>query len=62
MYTVPEYRRQGIAKTLLGLVMDEAKSNDCGVIHITASDAGAYLYQDFGFERNNNFFQYRFGK
>jgi GNAT superfamily N-acetyltransferase len=62
MYTVPGYRRQGIAKKLLGLVVQDAKNNGCGIIHLTASDMGANLYQDFGFERNNNFFQYKPGK
>ena len=62
MYTVPYYRRQGIAKKLLGLIVDEAKNNGCGTIHLTASSMGANLYQDFGFERNKNFFQYRLGK
>jgi len=57
MYTIPAFRRRGIAKKLLGLVIDEAKAYGCGVIHLTASDEGAYLYQDFGFERNPNFFQ-----
>ena len=59
MYTTPAYRRNGIAKKLLGLVVKEAKENGCGVIHLTASGMGAHLYQDFGFERRNNFFQYK---
>lgn len=59
MYTVPTYRRKGIAKKLLGLIVNEAKEYGCGVLHITASDEGAYLYQDYGFERNANFFQYK---
>ena len=62
MYTIPSYRRQGIAKKLLGLVVDEAKKNGCGTIHITASDMGANLYQNFGFERYKNFFQYKLCK
>jgi len=62
MYTAPSYRRQGIAKKLLGLIVDEAKNDGCGTIQLTASDMGANLYQDFGFERNKNFFQYRLYK
>ena len=59
MFTLPKYRRNGIAKKLLKLCVDEAKVRDCGSIHITASEMGAKLYEDFGFERNSNFFQYR---
>lgn len=59
MYTVPAYRRKGIARKLLGLVADEARAYGCAVIHLTASDMGVPLYQSFGFENNSNFFQYK---
>ena len=62
MYTVPSYRRQGIAKKLMNFIINEAKNNGCGAMQVTASDMGASFYQDFGFERNRNFFQYRLGK
>ena len=58
MYTVPEYRRKGIAKQLLSRVADEARAYGCGSIQITASDLGVLLYSDFGFVRNGNFMQY----
>lgn len=58
MYTVPAYRRMGIAKRLLGLIVNEAKDYGCGSVQITASDMGAHLYQNFGFERGGKFFQY----
>lgn len=59
MYTVQSYRRKGIAKKLLGLIVNEARTNGCAVIQLTASDMGVPLYQNFGFEKNSNFFQYR---
>ncbi len=59
MYTEPSYRRIGIAKTLLGKVVDEAKKRGCGTVQITASDMGVMLYTDFGFVKNNNFMQYK---
>lgn len=59
MYTEPSYRRMGIAKTLLGKVVDEAKERGCGTVQITASDMGVMLYTDFGFVKNNNFMQYK---
>ncbi|MBE5778722.1 MAG: GNAT family N-acetyltransferase [Clostridiales bacterium] len=58
MYTAKEYRRQGIARALLGRVVEEAKQYGCGAVQITASDAGTFLYADFGFRRNGNFMQY----
>ena len=59
MYTLKEYRRKGIAKKLLGLVVNEAKKYGCGMVQITASNMGMLLYKDFGFEGNNNFMQYK---
>ena len=58
MYTVPEYRRRGIAKKLLGLAIYEAERQNCGVIQLTSTEQGAFLYESFGFERNKNFFFY----
>lgn len=60
MFTVNEYRRQGIAKELLTRVVSEAKEYGCGCIQITASDMGVLLYTDFGFVKNGNFMQYNF--
>lgn len=59
MYTDPSCRRRGIAKELLGRVVEEARGQGCGVVQITASDMGVLLYSDFGFEKNRNFMQYR---
>lgn len=60
MFTVNEYRRQGIAKELLTRIVREAKEYGCGCIQITASDMGVLLYSDFGFVKNGNFMQYNF--
>ena len=59
MFTDKEYRRQGIAKKLLSLVVEEAREHGCGVVQITASDMGVFLYTDFGFVKNKNFMQYK---
>ena len=59
MFTDKSYRRKGIAKTLLSKVVDEAEKQGCGTVQITASDMGVLLYSDFGFEKNNNFMQYK---
>ncbi|MCC8070010.1 MAG: GNAT family N-acetyltransferase [Ruminococcus sp.] len=60
MYTLKEYRRMGIAKKLLGMIVNIAKEYGCGTIHITASDMGVLLYTNFGFKKNGNFMQYNF--
>ena len=59
MFTDKAYRRKGIAKTLLSKVVDEAKKHGCGTVQITASDMGILLYSNFGFEKNDNFMQYK---
>jgi len=59
MYTDPDYRRCGIAKTLLSKVVEEARSYGCGTVQITASDMGVKLYTAFGFKHNGNFMQYK---
>ena len=48
-----------IAKTLLSKVIDEAKTQGCGTVQITASDMGVLLYSDYGFEKNENFMQFK---
>lgn len=60
MYTKKEFRRKGIARVLLNMVMDEAKNYGCGAVHVTASDMGVLLYSDYGFQRHKNFLQYVF--
>ena len=59
MYTAPDHRRQGIGKTLLAKVVEEARAYGCGSVQITASDMGVLLYTDFGFVKNGNFMQYK---
>ncbi len=59
MYTDPAYRRRGIARELLGRVVEEARAYGCGSVQITASDMGVLLYSDFGFQKNGNFMQYK---
>ncbi|MBR4387659.1 MAG: GNAT family N-acetyltransferase [Prevotella sp.] len=58
MFTVPNYRRMGIAKELLRRVVEEARTFGCGSVHITASDMGVKLYTAYGFKHNSNFMMY----
>ena len=59
MYTDGAYRRRGIAKKLLALVVDSAREQGCGTVWVTASNMGVPFYADFGFVKNGNFMQCR---
>jgi len=59
MYTLEAYRRKGIAKKLLGYVVDEARKYGCAAVHITSAHMGTFLYQDFGFKKFDKFYRYK---
>ena len=61
MYTAPQHRCKGIAKTLLSRVIEDARKQGCGTVQITASDMGVKLYTAFGFVHNHNFMQFKLG-
>lgn len=54
MYTKPEYRRMGIARRTLDLLV--AASKERGIFHITleATDMGKPLYEKYGFVKLND--------
>lgn len=53
MYTIPDYRRKGIATKLLSLLVDEAKENCSERILLDATDMGKPLYEKYGFVNSN---------
>jgi len=55
MYTLPEYRKQGIGSQLLQLVIDEAKILKYKVIRLHASDDGKSIYNKAGFNDTNGY-------
>ncbi len=55
VYTMPEYRRMGIASALLRKLMRTAKERGCGELYVAASDEGVLLYESLGFTKNDNF-------
>ena len=57
MWTDGAYRRQGIARRLLTLVVEAAREKGCGTVWVTASDMGVPFYGGCGFEHNGNFMQ-----
>jgi GNAT superfamily N-acetyltransferase len=53
VYTEPEWRGQGVARALMGVLMDWAVSVGADRIVLHASDAGRPLYTDLGFKQTN---------
>jgi GNAT superfamily N-acetyltransferase len=49
MYTIKEYRRQGLASMLLERTIDEAKRYRCSKISLNATKMGRKLYEKSGF-------------
>ena len=53
MYTEPEYRRRGLAKKLMKIMIDWCKKEGFGTVLLHASDEGRPLYESLGFEPTN---------
>jgi GNAT superfamily N-acetyltransferase len=49
VYVVPAYRRRGIARTLVGLALAEAKAAGVDRVTLGASAMGRALYASLGF-------------
>lgn len=54
MYTVPDYRRRGIAYKTLDMLIREAKNMGITDISLEATDMGRPLYEKYGFIKMNN--------
>jgi len=52
VYTLEEYRRQGIAYNLLKMLMEFAKNHRLDLIELKATKEGYPLYQKLGFSEN----------
>ena len=50
IYTLPAYRKRGIAKELLTRIIEEANTRGCSKIELNATEAGKPLYQSCGFQ------------
>ncbi len=53
VYVEPDYRRQGIAKKLMGEAIAYLKSIGCTKVILHASPQGKPLYSHLGFDENN---------
>jgi len=52
-YVEPEFRSQGLGRTLLELAMAETRERRIGVVTLHASQFGRPLYESFGFAQSN---------
>lgn len=50
VYTRPDKRKQGIARTMLELIIDEAKEKGVTSITVDAAEGAEKLYSSFGFK------------
>jgi GNAT superfamily N-acetyltransferase len=53
MYTEPEYRRRGLAKELMLLMIAWCRSHGFNAVFLHASDEGRPLYEKLGFTATN---------
>ena len=53
VYTKKEYRRQGIARTMVQMLIDEARSWGATEISLDATDMGRPLYESLGFRASD---------
>ena len=49
IYTRPDYRRRGIARHMVDLLVGEARQRGITAISLEATDMGRPLYEDYGF-------------
>lgn len=54
VFTLPAWRRQGIARILLNKLIAEAKMRNTGKLSLHASADGRWLYEQLGFVAGNN--------
>lgn len=59
MYTLPAYRKQGIASALLDAIVAYAQSEQLGKMWLHASDEGRPLYERAGFVANPAYMEWR---
>ena len=54
VYTVPEHRRRGLAKRVMGRLIDAARELKLDVLELHATEDGYPLYRSLGFEDDSS--------
>ncbi len=60
IYTIPEYRRQGLATIITHQIMNEAKKVQCMRVWLHAIGEGALLYEKLGFKKREDVMEFLF--
>ena len=55
VYTHADYRRQGLARKMLNMLIDDAKSKGATELSLDATDQGRPLYEAMGFEASGEY-------
>ncbi len=55
IYTLPEFRGQGIGRKVVGWLIDRAEEEGAGKIYLETSESGEKLYKDMGFREMRDF-------
>lgn len=58
MYTLPEYRKQGLAKAILEHAMSFAHESGCAKVWLHTSPAGRALYEAHGFCAHSSYLEW----
>ncbi|RHW35003.1 GNAT family N-acetyltransferase [Lysinibacillus yapensis] len=58
MYTHPNYRKQGLAKKLLNLCIEEARQRNVYHLFLISSEMGKPVYKKYGFSENDIYMEY----
>ena len=53
VYTHPDFRRQGIGRTMVSMLIDESRDRGITEISLDATEAGRPLYRALGFRNSN---------
>lgn len=54
IYTLPNYRKRGLAGKLVNIIIDYAKENEIKRLWLNSSEQGKSLYINYGFEEVEN--------
>lgn len=57
VYTNADYRRRGIARQMMNMLLDEAKEREVTNVSLDATPDGARLYQSLGFEHSKEYME-----
>jgi GNAT superfamily N-acetyltransferase len=53
VYTEPDWRRRGLARRLMEIIIEWCRQDGFGTVHLHASEAGRKVYESLGFKVSN---------